>query len=141
VLNRTGFYIALALYVILTNFGVNQLLVFSVFGCYALTYFAYSPKIELHKFGKFGDFSYGMYIYAFPVQQMIVKYLGVMNTAANFIIVFLITLFFAVMSWKFVENPALQLKSKGNANIAKFEGHIALVLKQALCRIRRFFRK
>ena len=60
---------------------------------------------------KVGDYSYGVYVYAFPVQQTCVMLLG--NHAIPMAVLFFslpITLVFAAASWHFVEKPALTLK-------------------------------
>lgn len=69
-------------------------------------------KWKFHKFGKYGDFSYGIYIYAFPVQQTIVYLMKpILHSAILFALISLpITLVLAILSWKFVEKPALNLK-------------------------------
>lgn len=50
--------------------------VFPLAGTYLVFYFAFSPRIRLHGFGRFGDFSYGAYLYAFPVEQLVMKAIG-----------------------------------------------------------------
>jgi peptidoglycan/LPS O-acetylase OafA/YrhL len=70
------------------------------------------PWPLLTHWGRFGDFSYGMYLFAFPVQQSIVHFAGPnLPLAANVALCFAITLVLAVLSWHFVERPALALKS------------------------------
>ena len=58
------------------------------------------------------DLSYGVYIYAFPVQQLLVaggsQSWGI---AANTLITLLITMGLAYLSWNLVEKPAMSLKS------------------------------
>ncbi|MEN9460559.1 MAG: hypothetical protein RIS84_579 [Pseudomonadota bacterium] len=68
---------------------------------------ALSEWLETHV----GDISYGIYLYAFPIQQAVV-YLAdnKMNFALFNIITFVITVFLAYLSWRFVEKPALKLK-------------------------------
>jgi|SRR6188768_455216 len=46
------------------------------FGTYLLFWFAVQAG-ALNHFGRFGDFSYGMYLYGFPMQQIIVSVVGV----------------------------------------------------------------
>lgn len=61
--------------------------------------------------GRFGDFSYGVYIYAFPVQQLGVMLLG--KDQPYYVMLALsigATLILAALSWRYVENPALKLK-------------------------------
>lgn len=63
--------------------------------------------------GRHGDFSYGIYIYAFPVQQFGVMLLGKEQPYLPMLFVSaIITCVLAAMSWHFVEQPALRLKSK-----------------------------
>jgi peptidoglycan/LPS O-acetylase OafA/YrhL len=59
------------------------------------------------------DISYGIYIYAFPVQQALFQYSNfTMGVAWHFIATLAITILIAFISWKFIEQPALALKSK-----------------------------
>ncbi|CUR56003.1 membrane hypothetical protein [metagenome] len=62
--------------------------------------------------GSVNDISYGAYIYAFPVQQLLVV-LGVhrLGYAALFVTALALTLCLAWLSWTFVERPALRLKN------------------------------
>ena len=55
------------------------------------------------------DYSYGIYIYGFPAQQVAVA-LGADMPLANLGLAFAITLPAAALSWHLVEKPALQLK-------------------------------
>ena len=78
---------------------------------YAVLTAAYHlPKI-FHAFGKYGDFSYGIYLYAFPVQQTL-SWFGITVLWQHVIISTFVTLIFAVFSWKFIESPALRLKKR-----------------------------
>jgi peptidoglycan/LPS O-acetylase OafA/YrhL len=85
---------------------------FIIFGSYLIIYFAYLPIWRLSEFSKYGDFSYGMYIFAFPVQQTI-TYLngGKMSATINIIYAFFITLILAICSWHLIEKKALKLKN------------------------------
>lgn len=59
-------------------------------------------------FGKHGDISYGMYIYAFPVQQATVYLFGDSITVNSlFVRAMCITIPLSILSWKFVESPVL----------------------------------
>jgi peptidoglycan/LPS O-acetylase OafA/YrhL len=58
-----------------------------------------------------GDYSYGLYVYAFPVQQTVVMLLrDHASPLAVFFISLPITLVLAYVSWHLIEKPALNLK-------------------------------
>jgi peptidoglycan/LPS O-acetylase OafA/YrhL len=54
----------------------------------------------------FGDLSYGVYLYAFPIQQLVLEH----TRAFALIICTLVSLVIAFVSWHLVERPALRLK-------------------------------
>ena len=59
-----------------------------------------------------GDYSYGIYIYAFPIQQYVVYKFPEMHIYWYIIICATITILFAALSWHLIEKRALFLKSK-----------------------------
>ena len=72
---------------------------------------ARSPVVS--RAGRFGDFSYGLYIYGFPMQQTMLWWAGPsLGLAAAFILSTAGALFFAVLSWHRVEKPALRWKPR-----------------------------
>lgn len=86
---------------------------FILFGSYLIIYFAFNPNITFHFFSKYGDFSYGLYIYAFPIQQVVTYYYGgKMNPFMNFFLSFLVTFLLAIFSWHLIEKGALNLKKR-----------------------------
>jgi Predicted acyltransferases len=80
---------------------------------YFVIYFALTVNSGiLNNFGAYGDFSFGMYIYAFPIQQTIAYYLGNNLTILKMQVLSVsITFIFAVMSWKIIESHMLKLKN------------------------------
>lgn len=60
--------------------------------------------------GRF-DISYGIYIYAFPVQQIIINKAGLSFWTSMFVAT-AITIALAALSWRLVEKPCLSLKKK-----------------------------
>lgn len=74
---------------------------------YATFVLAYLPGGVLRHYNRLGDYSYGMYVYAFPLQQAAIALAGPMSPAMNIAIAFPITLLFAVLSWTWVEKPTL----------------------------------
>lgn len=77
---------------------------------YLALYFAFEKRIPLQNVGKLGDFSYGIYIYSFSVQQTIVYCLGTIPVIEMIILSFLGTVPLAIFSWLAVEKKALKLK-------------------------------
>ncbi len=79
--------------------------------CYLVMYFAFL-KGPLNNFGKSGDYSYGIYIYAFPIQQTIVHFWGAtMPPYQQILLAFVFVLPLAWLSWHFIEKPSLKYKS------------------------------
>ncbi len=77
---------------------------------YILFYLAFVPAGVIRKFNAYGDNSYGIYIYAFPIQQSLIALLPGISVALLTILAFPLSLCFARASWYFVEQPALNLK-------------------------------
>ncbi len=79
---------------------------------YCLFYFAYIPAGKLRSYNRFGDYSYGVYLYAFPIQQALVlstpdwSVFGLIFTAGS------LTFILAICSWHWLEQPALQLRKR-----------------------------
>jgi peptidoglycan/LPS O-acetylase OafA/YrhL len=62
--------------------------------------------------GKYGDISYGIYLYHFPVIQLLI-YVGVfkINVWIGLVATFLITLALALLSWHLIEKRLLKRTS------------------------------
>lgn len=101
-------YIVLMLFTIFIGFPSVS---FALFGSYVLFYYSFFTKRIFYNISKYGDFSYGIYIYAFPIQQIISQYyIESLNFIENFISVTLISFFMAFFSWHMVEKKSLRLK-------------------------------
>jgi peptidoglycan/LPS O-acetylase OafA/YrhL len=81
---------------------------FAAWLVYGTLWFAYVPN--LHWFNRAGDYSYGLYIYAFPIEQTLRQYFPDITPLELFPVATLLTLICAMLSWHFVEHPALRLK-------------------------------
>ena len=70
-------------------------------------------KLPFHSLGRVGDFSYGAYLYAFPIQQCLYAF-GVheQGLAFYFVAAVVLSVAFGVLSWFLVERPAIRV---GNA--------------------------
>jgi peptidoglycan/LPS O-acetylase OafA/YrhL len=75
-------------------------------------WFAFEPRIGCQNFAKYGDFSYGIYLYAFPIQQLLVMVAGPMQPVTLFLATLAPTFAAAGASWFLVERPCLRLKSR-----------------------------
>jgi peptidoglycan/LPS O-acetylase OafA/YrhL len=56
--------------------------------------------------------SYGLYLWGYPVQQLIVSLAAVKRPIVLFVIALPLTAVCAAASWKFVESPALRWKAR-----------------------------
>ncbi len=79
---------------------------------YLIFFVAYVPNGVARGYRRAGDYSYGVYIYAYPIQQLIVasfpgvSAIGVLAGSAG------LTLPCAIASWHFIEKRALTLKKR-----------------------------
>ena len=81
-------------------------------GAYVLFYTAFNPHLRLQSFAKHGDFSYGLYLYAFPIQQLLVSYFRPnLNAETLALSAFVIAGGCAVLSWHGVEKRWLRRKA------------------------------
>lgn len=104
---------ALGLFIFVPLF-VPQLTVFLACTLLAYAIFALGSQPLMHKFGKYGDFSYGIYIYSFPVQQIIAATLLPHSPWIMFALALPISVLLGYISWTFIESKALSYKSKIN---------------------------
>lgn len=115
---RKPFFLTAIMSLLITyffNFPINILYpaalgIIVIITAYSLPFF--------NNFGKYGDFTYGLYIYHFPIIQLFRQYnlFEKYNPILMAFAVILITLFFAVFSWFFVEKRFLDRFKKKNFN-------------------------
>jgi len=80
-------------------------------GAYLLFGFVFALKNRrLAAIGSRVDLSYGIYLYAFPVQQLIVHWRPGISPAALDLAAFVASAACAFFSWTFIEKPALRLR-------------------------------
>ena len=71
---------------------------------YLILYVAFGPVLRAPEAVRYGDFSYGTYLYAFPIQQMLEVLLkGPVSFAAFVVFSFVASLAVGVASWQLVE--------------------------------------
>ncbi len=84
---------------------------FAVFGSYAVIRLAAARPVWISSLVKsWGDFSYGVYIYAFPVQQTVSHFVPDLRWYQNAILSLPVVLLLSVLSWHLIERRALALK-------------------------------
>ena len=74
--------------------------------------FALAPEVRIFKRICPGDYSYGIYIYAFPIQQTLAHFYPQMDTGLYIAAASVLTLVPAVLSWHLIEKKALALKPR-----------------------------
>jgi len=77
---------------------------------YIVLCIAYIPKGKILNYNKLGDYSYGMYIYAWPIQQTLATHIIGITPLSMFCITFIITLLLSYLSWNYIEKPSLKMK-------------------------------
>lgn len=87
---------------------------------YAVLSFALQPVPAVSRVGRFGDPSYGLYVYGFPVQQALFHLGGpTMGPLDNAIIATVITLMLGYASWHVLEKRALAFKPAKKQIVSK----------------------
>lgn len=79
-------------------------------------------------FGRYGDFSYGIYVYAFVVQQVVADVTGTRSALEMFVLAFPATVILGALSWRLIEARCLKLKKAvQNSDYPLTERHMARV--------------
>ncbi len=82
-------------------------------GTYLMLYFAFSKSVRLPHFGGKADLSYGLYLYGWPVEQLLVYHFAAHLSPLMVIAIALpVSAGLAWLSWTFVERPCLRLKTR-----------------------------
>ncbi len=79
---------------------------------YIVFYLAYVPGGPVRAYNRLGDYSYGFYIYAFPVQQMVAALVPGITPGGMIALAGAATLALAALSWHGIERRALGVKSR-----------------------------
>ena len=92
--------------------GVGLPLAFPFLAGYAALWAGMSLRAEGRATRRHADLSYGMYLYAWPVQQLLVQAFGRSLTAWTlFLLALPPTVLLAALSWRFVEAPFLRSRA------------------------------
>lgn len=118
-------YAGICLFVVLFSipFGGLNHISFLIFGVYLIIYFGLTQEIKIPNLSKYGDVSYGLYVYAFPCQQLLTFLYNDISPFENFVFALLFTLILSYISWHLIEKPALKLKNVSllSINLNKFK--------------------
>lgn len=79
---------------------------------YLVIWLAYAPSGPLALYRKAGDYSYGTYVYAFPIGQCVAAWLPGASAATIALVTLPVTLAFAIPSWHLLEERVLARKPK-----------------------------
>jgi len=101
--------------VIMFPSALNRIIVYILLP-YIVFCFSFTKSV-VNNFGKNGDFSYGIYLYSFPVQQVILHYFPSINIVLFFILALTVTAVFAYFSWHYIESPMLRFKFRTNTKM------------------------
>ena len=113
VIMSLSMFLLLGTLILLSSFDKEIFfVVYTLSIAYVVLFLAYIPYGVIRKFNTLGDYSYGMYIYAFPIQQSVVSLLPDVSVLVMLMISFLCTLVLSILSWHMVEKKCLRLKVK-----------------------------
>lgn len=100
-----------ALGVLLYVFGFHYLALLVMVPVLSIGFGMQSTPV-VSQFGRFGDPSFGIYLYAFPVQQTLIYACPDLNFYVNMLAAAVITIALAYASWRWIEKPALRFKPR-----------------------------
>lgn len=120
------------------TYGRGGFLVVGQFALYyAMMWFAVNIR-WLRRWERFGDFSYGIYIYAWPIMTF-VTYFGLQERGwiVYHLVVVLLCHVAAFLSWHLIEKPAMSLKNWTPRWLAAVHDPVRGALERAGARVRR----
>jgi peptidoglycan/LPS O-acetylase OafA/YrhL len=92
--------------------GLARGALFSPLLAYVLLVAAYHPRLQLPAFNRTGDYSYGLYVYSFPLQQTLAQRIPGIEPMAMLALALPLALLVAALSWHLLERPALAKKTR-----------------------------
>jgi peptidoglycan/LPS O-acetylase OafA/YrhL len=78
---------------------------------YLILYLGFAAQPVIARYRHLGDYSYGVYIYAFPVQEILAHLFKGISPVSMMLLGFPVVLLAAVFSWHFIEKPAMARRS------------------------------
>jgi peptidoglycan/LPS O-acetylase OafA/YrhL len=105
--NRAGAVASAVLLVVAGGFHL-QTQAFAVLGAYLVVFFGERQNPGSKLAGKIGDCSYGLYLYGWPVEQLLRQLTGTTDPMFLFVTALALTWTLAFLSCHFIERPAMK---------------------------------
>jgi peptidoglycan/LPS O-acetylase OafA/YrhL len=106
---ESGALVCLVLFVVSCLIGV-QLYTFALFGAYIIAYLGERPNFGSAIARRFGDCSYGIYLYGWPAEQMVRRMTGTTNPWLLFALALPLAALLAWISFHLVEKPSMNVR-------------------------------
>ncbi len=94
--------------------GLPRGALFAPLLAYVVLVAAYHPRLQFPPARRMGDYSYGLYVYSFPVQQTLMQQWPGLEPGALLALSLPASLAVAAVSWHALERPALAFKIRSN---------------------------
>ena len=124
-----GFLLAAPAALVLASFDKSAFFVaYALLLAPLVLHLAYLPKGRVRAFNGWGDFSYGVYIWAFPIQQTLAYLFPGMPLVPFIAVAAVLTVAVAALSWFLIEERALSRKDvAARATSRVFDRSLALM--------------
>ncbi len=74
---------------------------------YLIFYLGFATRPVIDRYNQLGDYSYGVYIYAFPIQEILAHLFKGIGPVSMMLLAFPLVLMAAIFSWHLIEKPAM----------------------------------
>lgn len=74
---------------------------------YLIFYLGFATHPVIDRYNQLGDYSYGVYIYAFPIQEIVAYLCKGIGPVRMMLLAFPLSLLAAIFSWHLIEKPAM----------------------------------
>ena len=109
----SGYMVILLLLLPIVSYQTSMYWVcFQVALVYSAIWFAFVPSGVVHKFNRIEDYSYGIYLYGFPIQQSILASIPYISGAQLIMYSCFPTAVCAILSRHLIEDPAFSYREK-----------------------------
>lgn len=129
VLSRWLFWFFVIVLLVATGNKHTLFVVYIFTLAYILFYLAYVPSGFIRRYNQLGDYSYGIYIYAFPVQQSVAALIPGISPPQMILVSTPVTILLATLSWHLLERRCLKLKAQ---NIGHTRRLLAFLTKASI---------